>query len=63
MVIPDQLVASGDAMVAAEKSVKEATRQLKSADGINKELLEERLENAETELEQGNHAQARSLMV
>ena len=61
MVIPDQLVASGDAMVAAEKSVKEAARQLKSADGINKELLEERLENAETELEQGNHAQAKGL--
>ena len=61
MVIPDQLVASGDAMVAAEKSVKEAARQLKSADGINKALLEERLENAETELEQGNHAQAKGL--
>ena len=61
MVIPDQLVASGDAMVAAEKSVKEAARQLKSADGINKALLEERLENAEIELEQGNHAQAKGL--
>lgn len=61
MVIPDQLSASGDAMVAAEKAVKEAARQLKSADGINKELLDERLENAETELEQGNHAQAKGL--
>ena len=60
-VIPDQLAASGDAMVIAEESVKEAARQLKSADGINKELLEERLENAETELEQGNHAQAKGL--
>jgi len=61
IVIPDQLSASGDAMVIAEESVKEAARQLKSADGINKELLEERLENAETELEQGNHAQAKGL--
>tara|TARA_B100001996_G_scaffold256818_1_gene199611 strand:+ start:1 stop:1026 length:1026 start_codon:yes stop_codon:yes gene_type:complete len=61
IVIPDQLAASGDAMVIAEESVKEAARQLKSADGINKELLEERLENAETELEQGNHAQAKGL--
>lgn len=61
MVIPDQLSASGDAMVAAEKAVAEAARQLKSADGINKELLEERLENAETELEKGNHAQAKGL--
>ena len=34
---------------------------MKSADGINKELLDERLENAETELEQGNHAQAKGL--
>ena len=61
MVIPDQLSASGDAMVAAEKAVAEAARQLKSAEGINKELLEERLENAETELEKGNHAQAKGL--
>ena len=61
MVIPDQLEASGDAMIIAEKSVKDAARQLKSADGINKDLLEERLENAEVELEQGNHAQAKGL--
>tara|TARA_B100000945_G_scaffold133221_1_gene106347 strand:+ start:9708 stop:11453 length:1746 start_codon:yes stop_codon:yes gene_type:complete len=61
MVIPDQLEASGDAMIVAEKSVKDAARQLKSADGINKDLLEERLDNAEAELEQGNHAQAKGL--
>ena len=61
MVIPDQLAASGDAMVVAEDALKEAARQLKSADGINKELLEERLEKAETELEQGNHAQVKGL--
>lgn len=61
MVIPDQLEASGDAMIVAEKSVKAAARQLKSADGINKDLLEERLDNAEAELEQGNHAQAKGL--
>ena len=61
MVIPDQLAASGDAMVVAEDALKEAARQLKSADGINKELLEERLEKAEVELEQGNHAQVKGL--
>lgn len=61
IVIPEQLSASGDAMVIAEKAVKEAARMLKSADGINKELLEERLDNAEVELEQGNHAQAKGL--
>ncbi len=61
MVIPDQLEASDDAMIVAEKSVKDAARQLKSADGINKDLLEARLENAEDELEQGNHAQAKGL--
>lgn len=61
MVIPDQLAASGDAMVAAEEAVKEAAKQLKSADGINKQLLEERLDKSETELEQGNPAQAKGL--
>ena len=44
MVIPDQITASGDAMAAAEDSVAEAAKQLKAADGINKSLLEERLE-------------------
>lgn len=61
MVIPVQLAASGDAMAVAEDALKEAARQLKSADGINKELLEERLEKAEIELEQGNHAQVKGL--
>ena len=61
MVIPNQLSASGDAMEIAEESVAEAARRLKSADGLNKEMLEERLENAETALENGNHAQAKGL--
>tara|TARA_B110001452_G_scaffold261852_1_gene261135 strand:+ start:4995 stop:6740 length:1746 start_codon:yes stop_codon:yes gene_type:complete len=61
MVIPDQLSASGDAMVIAEDSVKEAARQLKSADGLNKKGLEERLERAEASLEDGNHPQAKGL--
>ena len=61
MVIPDQLAASSDAMLIAEKSLSEAAKQLKSADGINKDLLAKRLEDAETELENGNHAQAKGL--
>mgnify|MGYP001322289388 CR=1 FL=1 len=61
MVIPDQISASGDALVAAEKAVSEAAKQLKAADGINKLLLEERLENAETALDQGNSSQAKGL--
>ena len=52
MVIPDQIAASGDALVAAEAAVAEAAKQLKGADGINKSLLEERLESAEDALEQ-----------
>ena len=61
MVIPDQIAASGDALVAAEASVAEAAKQLKGADGINKSLLEERLESAEDALEQGNSSQAKGL--
>jgi len=61
MVIPDHVSASGEAMEIAEQSVKEAARQLKSADGLNKELLEERLANAEIALESGDHAQAKGL--
>ena len=61
IVIPDQVSASGDAMVLAEDSVKAAARQLKSADGINKEALEERLERAELSLNSGDYAQAKGL--
>ncbi|MDP7374835.1 MAG: hypothetical protein QF445_04955, partial [Candidatus Poseidoniaceae archaeon] len=61
MVIPDQITASGEAMAAAEDSVAEAAKQLKAADGINKSLLEERLENSEVALEQGNPSQAKGL--
>ena len=48
-------------MAAAEDSVAEAAKQLKAADGINKSLLEERLENSEVALEQGNPSQAKGL--
>ena len=61
MVIPDQIAASGDALVAAEAAVAEAAKQLKAADGINKPLLEERLERAEDALEQCNSSQAKGL--
>ena len=61
MVIPDQLAASGDALAIAEDSVKKAARQLKSADGINKGSLEERLERSEAALDSGDHAQAKGL--
>ena len=61
MVIPDQLAASGDALEIAEDSVKKAARQLKSADGINKGSLEERLERSEAALDSGDHAQAKGL--
>ena len=61
MVIPDQIAASGDALVAAEAAVAEAAKQLKGADGINKSLLEQRLESAEDALEQGNSSQAKGL--
>ncbi|MGB0488307.1 MAG: hypothetical protein ACPGNS_02130 [Candidatus Poseidoniaceae archaeon] len=61
MVIPDQIAASGDALVAAEAAVAEAAKQLKGADGINKSLLDERLESAEDALEQGNSSQAKGL--
>ncbi len=61
MVIPEQLAASDDALAIAEDSVNEAARQLKSADGINKEMLSERLEQSEKALESGNHAQAKGL--
>lgn len=61
MVIPDQIAASGDALVAAEAAVAEAAKQLKGADGINKSLLDERLESAEDALEKGNSSQAKGL--
>jgi len=61
VVIPDQIAASGDALVAAEAAVDEAAKQLKGADGLNKSLLEERLESAEDALEQGNSSQAKGL--
>ena len=61
IVIPDQLSAAGDAMEVAEDSVKAAARQLKSADGLNKEALEERLERAEQSLNSADHAQAKGL--
>ena len=60
-VIPDQISASGEASEIAEESLKEANRQLKSADGIVKSSLQERLDRAQKALDSGDHAQAKGL--
>jgi hypothetical protein len=60
-VIPDQISASGEASEIAEASLKEANRQLKSADGIVKSSLQERLDRAQKALDSGDHAQAKGL--
>jgi hypothetical protein len=61
MVIPNQLDASDDAMKIAEEAVKEAVKQLKAADGIDKSLLDERMEKAHNALDSGDHGQAKGL--
>ncbi len=60
-VIPNQIDASDDALDNAAISLKEAHRQLKAADGIEKESLLDRLNHAEEALELGDHAQAKGL--
>ena len=60
-VIPTQLNASDDAIKLAADSIKEATKQLKAADGIDKSLLEERMERAHEALDEGDHGQAKGL--
>ena len=60
-VIPEQISASGEATEIAESSTKEANRQLKSADGIEKPPLQERLDRAQKALDSGEHAQAKGL--
>ena len=61
MVIPSQISAADDAMDIASDAIKEATRQLKSADGINKEPLKERMVSANNALDNGDHAGAKGL--
>ena len=61
MVIPNQISAADDAMDIASDAIKEATRQLKSADGINKEPLKERMVSANNALDNGDHAGAKGL--
>jgi len=61
MVIPTQLNASDDAIQIASDSIKEATKQLKSAEGINKDDLEERMSRAHAALDEGDHGQAKGL--
>ena len=61
MVIPSQLDASDDAIQIAADAIKEATKQLKVAEGINKEDLKERMSRAHSALDNGDHGQAKGL--
>ena len=61
MVVPTQLNASDDAIQIASDSIKEATKQLKSAEGINKDDIEERMSRAHSALDEGDHGQAKGL--
>ena len=61
MVVPTQLNASDNAIQIASDSIKEATKQLKSAEGINKDDIEERMSRAHSALDEGDHGQAKGL--
>jgi len=61
IVIPEQIKGVGEALEIAADSLSEAFRQLKSADGIDKKPLDERLQSAEKALEAGDYAQAKGL--
>ncbi len=61
IVIPEQLKGVGEALEIAADSLHDASRQLKSADGIDKKPLEERLNSAEKALDAGDYAQAKGL--
>lgn len=61
MVIPEQILASEKALVIAEKSVKDAAKLLKSADGLDKTQLEQRLDDADDAILHGNSAHAKGL--
>jgi len=58
MVIPAQLEAGEGALERATTAIKEAKRQVKQADGLDKTLFEGRLEQAQEALENGNASQA-----
>ena len=58
MVIPAQLEAGEGALERATSAIKEAKRQVKQADGLDKTLFEGRLEQAQEALENGNASQA-----
>jgi len=61
MVIPEQILAGEKALIIAEKSVKDAAKLLKSADGLDKTQLEQRLDDADDAILQGNSAHAKGL--
>ena len=58
MVIPAQLEAGEGALERATDAIKEAKRQVKQADGLDKALFEDRLEQAQDALDNGNASQA-----
>jgi hypothetical protein len=58
MVIPAQLEADEGALERAMTSLKEAKRQLKQADGLDLQPFEERLNQAQEALDNGNASQA-----
>lgn len=61
IVIPDQIKGVGEALELAENLLKDAHRQLKAADGIDKKPLGDRLDSAELALEAGDYSQANGL--
>ncbi len=61
IVIPEQIKGVGEAVELAEELLKDAHRQLKAADGIDKKPLGDRLDSAEIALEAGDYSQANGL--
>jgi hypothetical protein len=61
IVIPEQIKGVGEALELAEDLLKDAHRQLKAADGIDKKPLGDRLDSAEIALEAGDYSQANGL--
>ena len=58
MVIPGQLEADEGALERAEEALGEARRHLKQSDGLDTTLISDRLEQAQTALDNGNASQA-----
>ena len=61
IVIPEQIKGVGEALELAEDLLKDAHRQLKAADGIDRKPLGDRLDSAEMALEAGDYSQANGL--